>query len=271
MATSSTRLDLRLAEPTDTVNVETDIADNFAAVDANIGYVICTSGTRPATPYAGMQIHETDTHNRLVYDASGAGSWVHYPGSVVAALADVQGKYAGLTALLSTTNIMYRWTGSVWVTLASTLDPTLGPAVPFAAYTRAATQSVSNNSDAFIDFDTADITHSYIVKSTSTGSVFTLGPAGVYRIDAQSHWAANSAGRRNTDIVNASNLNIRYITQSGSASQAGASTVSTSVSYRFTAGQAIKIMVNQDSGGSLNMQAESYGPRPRVCITYIGP
>lgn len=271
MATSSTRLGLRLPAGSDTVTRALDIVGNFEDIDAAVGYVICTSGTRPGSPYAGMAIHETDTHNRLVYDATGGGSWVHYPGSVVAALADVQGKYSGLAVVLSTTNIVYRWNGSAWVTMASTMDLSLGAAIPFASYIRSANQSVSNNTDAFIDFDQTDFSHANIVKTTSTGSVFTLGPAGVYRIDAQEHWAASSNGRRDLHVVNSSNLNIRYCSQAVSAAQAGGSTVSCSFSYRFTAGQAFKVMVNQDSGGALNLTKETFGPVSRVNVTYVGP
>jgi hypothetical protein len=36
---------------------------------------VCTSSTRPASPYEGQVIYETDTNNSYIYDSS---AWVRY-------------------------------------------------------------------------------------------------------------------------------------------------------------------------------------------------
>lgn len=50
---------------------------NVQKIDDNIGVVICTSSTRPSSPWNGQQIYETDT--RFSYVRS-AGAWVQFYG-----------------------------------------------------------------------------------------------------------------------------------------------------------------------------------------------
>jgi hypothetical protein len=50
------------------MNANLDKIDGSAA-----GFTVCTSGTKPASPYTGQQIFETDTGNILFWDGS---SWV---------------------------------------------------------------------------------------------------------------------------------------------------------------------------------------------------
>lgn len=60
MATNSPRLGLILPEEGDYLD-DGVMSGNFAKLDARAGAVICTSTTRPSTPYDGMLIYETDT------------------------------------------------------------------------------------------------------------------------------------------------------------------------------------------------------------------
>lgn len=57
------RLDLYrpLADGTEDVNVVLDLLNNWDKLDAKVGALACTSGTRPASPYNGQFIRETDT------------------------------------------------------------------------------------------------------------------------------------------------------------------------------------------------------------------
>lgn len=50
-----------------------DINDQIKAIDAVMGFIICTSGTRPSSPRAGQPIVETDTKNALYWDGT---AWV---------------------------------------------------------------------------------------------------------------------------------------------------------------------------------------------------
>ena len=47
--------------------------DNFTKIDTAAGVTVCTSSTRPGTPFAGQQIYETNTKLSYVYSSS---AWV---------------------------------------------------------------------------------------------------------------------------------------------------------------------------------------------------
>lgn len=61
------------------------INDNMTKLDADAGAYVCTSSTRPATPYNGKIIFETDTRKTMVYK-SATTSWepVDSQGKIVA-------------------------------------------------------------------------------------------------------------------------------------------------------------------------------------------
>jgi hypothetical protein len=69
MGTTTTRLGLFKPDPDpitgDDVDV-TDLNDNADAMDSAVGYILCTNATRPASPWQGMPIYETDTGRAYV-------------------------------------------------------------------------------------------------------------------------------------------------------------------------------------------------------------
>ena len=67
MATNTTKLGLIKPDLTDIVDVG-NLNDNADSIDAAVGFTICTSATRPATPWAGQTIFETDTTSSFVWD-----------------------------------------------------------------------------------------------------------------------------------------------------------------------------------------------------------
>lgn len=69
MATSTTKLGLTKPDFVDVVDI-TDLNDNANLIDAAVGMAIVTSATRPATPWAGQIIFETDTLVPYVWDGS---------------------------------------------------------------------------------------------------------------------------------------------------------------------------------------------------------
>ena len=79
MATTTTRLALTKPAGTDVVDIDV-LNANADKIDANIGYVVCTSTTRPASPYSGMVILETDTGFVLTYQG---GSWKSSKGVIL--------------------------------------------------------------------------------------------------------------------------------------------------------------------------------------------
>lgn len=70
--TTTTRI--ALSKPTpgtgEPVNASIDVGTNWDKVDAAVGAQICTSGTRPVSPYDGQMIRETDTRRMYVWNAT---------------------------------------------------------------------------------------------------------------------------------------------------------------------------------------------------------
>lgn len=70
MATSTPKLALYKADPSEYVDVDTDINDNYDKIDANLPNFVCTSGTRPGAPFVGMVIYETNTGVTRLWDGT---------------------------------------------------------------------------------------------------------------------------------------------------------------------------------------------------------
>lgn len=77
MATSTTRLGLTKPDYVDVVDIA-DLNNNANKLDAAVGFTICTSTTRPSTPWSGQVIFETNTGLSFVWDGS---SWKPAGGS----------------------------------------------------------------------------------------------------------------------------------------------------------------------------------------------
>lgn len=83
MATNTTKLALTKPDGTDLVDIAV-LNANADKIDAASGATICTSTTRPASPWNGQVIFETDTLNALVYRTA-TSSWTTIGGSTVSA------------------------------------------------------------------------------------------------------------------------------------------------------------------------------------------
>lgn len=73
MVTTTSRLGLNKPDTTDLVDIAV-LNQNADKLDAAAGATICTSSTRPTTPFNGQIIFETNTNSTLVYKAS-TSSW----------------------------------------------------------------------------------------------------------------------------------------------------------------------------------------------------
>jgi hypothetical protein len=71
MATNTTKLGLIKPALADVVDVG-NLNDNADSIDAAVGFTLCTNATRPASPWAGQVIFETDTGSSFVWDGD---SW----------------------------------------------------------------------------------------------------------------------------------------------------------------------------------------------------
>lgn len=182
---------------------------NADLIDANVGSVICTSVTRPAIPWEGQTIYETDTRRVMVYSS---GSWRHpaagkvsctsstrpaspYTGMeiwqtdknlglmwngtawiaeqycLVGALADIPAPFTGQVAQLATDNVEYWWSGSTWSAVR------LAAPNPNLQMRLNVNQAVSAATDTKISFDT--IINAGPNISYGSGN-FTFARAGVY-------------------------------------------------------------------------------------------
>ena len=81
MATTTTKLALTKPDGTDLVDIAV-LNANADKIDTASGAFICTSTTRPASPWNGQLIFETDTLNVLVYRTS-TTSWSIVGGSTI--------------------------------------------------------------------------------------------------------------------------------------------------------------------------------------------
>lgn len=81
MATTTTRLGLDKPAYADAADIAV-LNQNFDDIDAAVGMRVVTSTTRPATPWNGQIIFETDTNYTLVWDSAGA-AWKQIGGAAV--------------------------------------------------------------------------------------------------------------------------------------------------------------------------------------------
>ena len=84
MATTTTKLGLTKPDYVDTVDIA-ELNTNADSIDAAAGFTICTNATRPASPWTGQSIFETDTSSSFVYDGS---AWQSLGGAGGGGLAD---------------------------------------------------------------------------------------------------------------------------------------------------------------------------------------
>lgn len=92
---STTTTRLALVKPTagtaEPVNVTTQLDNNWDAIDAAIGLTVCTSSTRPSSPFTGQWIFETDTGRTYFWNAS---VWRQVPTFGVASTHGITGSAA---------------------------------------------------------------------------------------------------------------------------------------------------------------------------------
>ena len=75
---------------------------------------IVTSGTRPASPYVGLFIYETDTHYVFSWNGS---SWVYRGGTIIctSSTRPTLNLFAGLTIYETDTRLFFVWNGAAWI------------------------------------------------------------------------------------------------------------------------------------------------------------
>ena len=77
-----------LITPDEQVDID-KINDNMKKIDTAIGFVVCTSGTRPSTPFTGQTIIETDTRNTMYWTGARWAPMDTLPNAASATIRDV--------------------------------------------------------------------------------------------------------------------------------------------------------------------------------------
>lgn len=117
MSTLSSKLGLVLPDGTDPVSRVNHLNGNWELLDDAVGTITCTSGTRPATPYAGQLIYESDTRKIMVRNISNTSWTGPINGTpVVNTTADISSPYNGQTVFdLSAWSIkVFRSSTAAW-------------------------------------------------------------------------------------------------------------------------------------------------------------
>jgi len=113
MPTFTSRLGLQM--DADTENYDVDVVNgNSLKIDANIGVVMCTSATRPSTPYDGQQIYETDTGFQGIW-RSAISTWTSPRATMFSSsIRPTVGLYEGFTFYRTDRDWLETWDGGSW-------------------------------------------------------------------------------------------------------------------------------------------------------------
>ena len=157
------------------------INSNMDSIDAALGFPICTSTTRPASPFIGQGIFETDTQRIRFWNGT---TWVatnaERGNAALFTAADVTvmnllvspNVIAGDLCNLQTTNQIYRFTGTVWQITTPTCH-LLTTAAGATSATAGVFTAVPYNSELFDALNMHD--------NATNNSRITVPYAGVYR------------------------------------------------------------------------------------------
>jgi hypothetical protein len=121
--TTTTRLSLTKPAGSDLVSIAT-LNANSDKIDAAIGATLVTSGTRPATPFDGQIIYETDTDHTYAYRAA-TTSWKAVD-KVITPCTTVSRPFAPYTGQMIyefDTNLTYVWLGA-WYPVSNAIIAT---------------------------------------------------------------------------------------------------------------------------------------------------
>lgn len=115
MATTTARLGLTKPASTDTVDISV-LDTNLDQIDLKMCSQVCTSGTRPSSPFQGQLIYEADTGLVRVYTGA---AWVSVPASGVAVTSSTRpgSPTAGQVIYETDTKLSFVWNGTAWVVL----------------------------------------------------------------------------------------------------------------------------------------------------------
>jgi len=114
VTTLTARLKLVKPAPTDTVDVTAHISNNYDALDGYAPNTTCLSSARPATPFPGQKIWETDTAVERIWNDA-ASRWVQVSAKhQTSGTARPAGALLGDQLFETDTGIERVWDGTRW-------------------------------------------------------------------------------------------------------------------------------------------------------------
>lgn len=256
MSTNTTRLGLVKPAPAEDYDVGVFNA-NADKVDAAVGRISVTSGTRPSAPWNGQSIRETDTGNELFHNGT---TWVHEGVPTVTALAQILAPYALQMVYLTTDNTVYQRNAAntAWVAML----PGGVVATPTAAtrheaeYRNAASQVIANAGNTRISFDQTVTESALVTRNTvNPGHTFTLNRAGMWVIQGTVRYQAGVGGAGERYMESRVNTSTVLGAQGGPGAAGVPTTMTINTSRRFAAGDVFEVQAYQSSGSTLGTDA----------------
>ncbi|MCI2421514.1 hypothetical protein MOQ72_29175 [Saccharopolyspora sp. K220] len=237
------------AETITTADIQSFDVPRTVAAGGILPVTDATARSGIAAPYAGQAVYRVDTHRVEVHDGT---DW-RVPGiPVVAATSEISNPYPGQLVVLSTTNIVLRWSGTTWVDsypIGGTTDATRHE----ARYYRSAVQTIPNNVDQRVHLPDWDyLSDDVSTAAVSNGTEFTLNRAGLWQLEANIRFVSTGSAAERAVAIAGSPTGSRYA-QAASDQTGEPCSLSCSTTRRFTAGSKLSMWAYQNTGASVNL------------------
>lgn len=205
------------------------------------GTIICTSSTRPSSPFAGLEIYETDTKRPYTYNGT---AWQYTGGDVICTSSTrPSSPFAGLAIFETDTKKGYVWNGSAW----------FNPNDPMRAkVNRTSVQAVGSGVVSYIVWTTEeyDTTGIWSPGGTADSFVVPVDGDGDWRYTFNANFAVNGNGVRVLGITkNATIMSTMNILPNVYWLVGGV----VSCDFRCDAGDVIKAFAYQTAGAVVNI------------------
>lgn len=256
MATFTTKLGLRKPAGTDLVTVTTDLNASMDLLDTAVDR-ICTSSTRPSTPFVGMKAFETDTTRQIAcVQITPSVVWRYTDGvQVVASTSEIVLPFSGQLVFNTTDGLLYRYYNAAWGKLQSDI-----PACTLYMNTTK-THANSTDTDVIWDGQLENWTSPAGTKMWDDGAQparIYIRKDGYYLYGVALQYAANATGKRTCTITLNGIGTPTALTAIGYDTMQGTTAVSPNVlqvtrGRRFVAGDILRCNTWQNSGGNLQI------------------
>ena len=233
---------------------------NSDKLDAAVGVIVCTSSTRPSTPWNGMSIYETDTQALKVWDGD---SWEGNSPGILIGLSSAKPNPVQPNQMFYEidTGLTVVWNGTTWLRI----NPGLIAARRWGGTAAVLTTTVSNTTEQ--------------VTAMETGNVV-LPANRAFKMTARIEWDVTGSGAVGSDW----NIRLRNGSVSGSIiSQVLNEEFTTSgvrqqallegISYTTGSDSTVNFIVTMQRIGSATAQARVYRDPscPFISIELLGP